>query len=580
MGKAPMSQANLLMKARRMYMGNGPSRRLTTLPDRILAASREHKSEEVIDQYYAWRKNAKVLQMQTPPMGRVVYNTVLTACERLSFWSRALAVLRDMTLIGSLQQPRHSRTLPDAMSYNATLGACATAHQWEATLDLFLEMQQFLSPDAISYSAVIESCVKARKHGMAQLFSKWSQPCLDTSLSKIQADKTSLRYRYVVLSTLVRRQLWAEAVCLLWRSVQLGRPLDTDLLNLGISAYHRGQKTGVALKLLREAGSVLGGIQLPPANLDTFKLAILSLPSRSPFLTLQAFPADSMNGPGWQVALEILETASCSRLQPDMQLFNCVAGACSRAYSWHAALGVLKASRHHCLKWDIFAYRAVLHASARHSTGSDVNIRALWRQLHKQKLQPDSITFGAAIGLCERSHRWVESLDLLNCMPCPNAVSLTSVIAACAAGSAWAVAVHLFWDMPSRWGFRPHAANMVNVLHALGKGFHWQEACNLLFELEWADENIVSWQHYFAAADACGQAGRWQEALNLLFERMPQDVGPPPSYRFSAAISACKNALVFASTRGTSAAELRSASIWESALALFASGLETTDGQV
>ena len=538
-------------------------------PDCILAASRQRNDEEVIFQYDAWRQGSggnTSIQAGRPVVGKLLHSAALAACERLSLWSKAAAILQDAALRGALQPD--SRPLLDLVSFNLVLGAYAAAHQWEAALDLFIDMQRTVTPDASSYAALMEGCRSARKYHIVRIASKWSKQCFEETLSKINDKRASSRYCYLSLKTLVKRQLWSEATHLLWQLAHAGRALDTELLNIAISAYGHGQQARFALKLLDKAGARLGTLQLPSANLDSFKLAAMSVPVPSVFS-----PSSSL--PGWPEALMILEEASHSRLQPDMQIFTIVAGVCSRAHSWQAALKVLEAARHRCLEWDIFAYNAVLQASARYSVESDVNFKKVWRQLHHQQLSPDGITYGTAIALCDRSHKWAHALHLLSEMQHPTAVCLTSILSACARGSAWELAVHLFWTMPGQWGFRPHAANMVNALHALGKALRWQQACALLSELEWANEHI-SWQHYFAAADGCGEASEWQRALQLVLEKLPGKFEPPPSYRFSAAIGACKSGLVFLEASGKSTAELRSSSIWETALTLFWSGLEET----
>ena len=208
-------------------------------------AAKQPSDEEFLEVYDSWRhgKVGKVPPSALQPAsadwllaskGKVLHNTVLAACGRLHRWAKALAILRDMELFGALRPGR--RGLMDKFSYNATLGACASAHQWEAALELFLEMQRSVTPDAISYSAVIEACKGARKQGVAQLASKWSEPCLQATVSEINRDRTSPRYRYAVLSTLLRRQLWSEALGIFWH-VAHARPLDTALLNMAISAY-------------------------------------------------------------------------------------------------------------------------------------------------------------------------------------------------------------------------------------------------------------------------------------------------------------------------------------------------------
>ena len=563
-----MVQTALLLRTCRRYSigplnARGSSNHRSNFHKCIVAASRQHNYEEVLAKYDAWVRSGSLQK----PEEAFVHRRALTACERLGLWSKALAILREVTVLEALQ-PRPSPQRLNLFVYATTLGACSAGSKWEASLDLFFEMQHSVAPDLLSYSAVVESCRSARQHVIGQLLATWFEPCLQTTLSKISDAKEAPWYLRVTLATLVRRQLWSEALDLFWQvGLAAKQSDDTKLLNIAISAHQRGQQARNALKLLQHAGGWLGPIQLPPANSNSFVKVATSL---SPQCDV------AFNQPAWCVAVQLLEQAAWARLQPDSHIFTAVASACSQAHAWHAALQVLEASQRQCLEWDNSVYSALLHASNRNSLTSDLNFRSLWRQLHAQKLQPNVVTYGAAIGLCERSHRWVDALHLLREMQCPNATCLTSVLAACAAGSAWAIAVHLFWTMPPACGFHHEAANSVNFLHALGKAFHWRQACSFLSELRWAVERGGSWQHYFAAADACGQAGQWQHAMHLLLEELPWDAPVPASYRFSAAISACKSALALASDKGNGSAELRSSSIWEMALVLFSAGVEKT----
>eukprot|EP00438_Fugacium_kawagutii_P005446 Skav215015 [mRNA] locus=scaffold966:85245:89552:+ [translate_table: standard] len=270
--------------------------------------------------------------------------------------------------------------------------------------------------------------------------------------------------------------------------------------------------------------------------------------------------------------------AALPRRRP-LRTYNTLASACSRGHAWVQASRFLNLAVDQGLPWDLFSYniaiqvqRPVSHRSAGGSSLMMLLSTSEWRsaamlgghrplrpcdsQLQRQGLEPNGVTFTAAIGACERAGRWELALDFLRRLrqagPVKRdggrvspvgAITSNSVMAACATGHAWAEAVK---DM--LLAGTADAASLSNVLKAFRTTSQWQKAGRvavLLFEaVQVADmpRKAASWHHYVSVAEACSLQSSWQQALWLLFHAAPPT--DAADYRFSAAISACKNALV------------------------------------
>ena len=61
----------------------------------------------------------------------VIYNSLISACEKGEQWQRALAFFDEMKL---------ACVVRDTISYNATISACGNGGQWQRALSLLSEM--------------------------------------------------------------------------------------------------------------------------------------------------------------------------------------------------------------------------------------------------------------------------------------------------------------------------------------------------------------------------------------------------------------------------------------------------------
>ncbi|CAL1160098.1 unnamed protein product [Cladocopium goreaui] len=127
------------------------------------------------------------------------------------------------------------------------------------------------------------------------------------------------------------------------------------------------------------------------------------------------------------------------------------------------------------------------------------------RDMERNGVSPDVITYNAAIMALSRNKRWKEAIELVaemwSVQITPDVISYTSAISACASTG------------------------------------HWKEALQLLAEMERAgiraDVRIFN-----AAVNACAQAGESARALQLL-DSMPERKLAPDVITYNAAINAC-----------------------------------------
>lgn len=112
--------------------------------------------------------------------------------------------------------------------------------------------------------------------------------------------------------------------------------------------------------------------------------------------------------------------------------------------------------------------------------------------------------------------------------------------------------------------------------------YHFMQSPKCVFS------EATSWHHYISVAESCSLQSSWQRALWLIFHS-----ALPPEFRFSAAISACKNAMVKGRAYpvglwklislwiGTIDASLvgdtEAADLWQKALALYAASQSQED---
>ena len=159
----------------------------------------------------------------------------------------------------------------------------------------------------------------------------------------------------------------------------------------------------------------------------------------------------------------------------------------------------------------------------------------------KYGVDPDVITYNAAISACEKGWQWERALELLEEMKSsgiePDVISYSAAISACEKGGQWERALELLEEMKSR-GIEPNVISYNAAISACEKGGQWERALELLEEMKsrGIEPNVIS---YSAAISACEKGGQWERALELLEEMKSRGI-EPDVISYNAAISACE----------------------------------------
>eukprot|EP00434_Breviolum_minutum_P039728 symbB.v1.2.035291.t1/scaffold4714.1/size36000/1 len=127
------------------------------------------------------------------------------------------------------------------------------------------------------------------------------------------------------------------------------------------------------------------------------------------------------------------------------------------------------------------------------------------RDMERNGVSPDVITYNAAIMALSRNRRWKEAIELVEEM--------------------WAVRI------------TPDVISYTSAISACANTGHWKEALQLLAEMERAGIR-ADVRVFNAAINACAQAGESERALQLL-DSMPDRKLMPDVITYNAAINAC-----------------------------------------
>ena len=170
------------------------------------------------------------------------------------------------------------------------------------------------------------------------------------------------------------------------------------------------------------------------------------------------------------------------------------------------------------------------------------------------RLEPDAITFSAALSACEKGVEWVRALNLLEEMlqqrVAPTAVTQGAAVAACEKGRQWQKAQALL----GRVGLTVVLCN--SMMAACDKGGRWEEALRLLGQMQQASQLRPNAMVYTSLASSCGRAGRWEQAVTFAREALRRDLegrgdptaadeprGRQAAVSFVTAVTACGGAL-------------------------------------
>lgn len=310
---------------------------------------------------------------------------VLSELEGGHLWREALRWLQEATL---------RRVQLDSMCYNAAIGACRRAAQWELALVSLREMRRerhggLGGPDFATYSSVIRG-VGAR----------WVLALALLGESLILGATRSMNV--FVLGAALRScregRQWQRALAVMEAAVEARSALDVLACNTALAACEEGRhwQACVALVAAMKHGSlpyrVVGG-----PNVVSFNTAM----------------AACARGRAWTSALELLQQMCHVGPKPDIASFLAGIAACDWAGLWREALALLAVLPQHSLVPDDAVFATATSAVAR---------AAQWRHalalLEKSGGVGDAsatkaVQYNAAIAACERGRHWSCALDLL-----------------------------------------------------------------------------------------------------------------------------------------------------------------------
>merc|ERR1719468_924677 len=111
----------------------------------------------------------------------------------------------------------------------------------------------------------------------------------------------------------------------------------------------------------------------------------------------------------------------------------------------------------------------------------------LFAAMGQAVVEPDTITYSAAISACEKNAEWRMALDLFAAMGRalvePNAITYNAAISACEKAAEWWMALDIFAAM-GRAVVEPNAITYSAAISACEKAAEWQKALSLFCALQ------------------------------------------------------------------------------------------------
>eukprot|EP00438_Fugacium_kawagutii_P001690 Skav202604 [mRNA] locus=scaffold2348:134102:139813:+ [translate_table: standard] len=211
----------------------------------------------------------------------VACSAAISACEKGSFWQRALTLL-ELACVESVQ-----RTV---VCYNAACSACEKGKSWQATLALLASTA--LQPNVITYNAAISAGKQTNQ--WIQSLSVFSQLCWRFYPDTITCNS--------IIAAFDRR--WQEAVQLLMFLQIQGLKANVVTFASTIQACSKAKEWQQALQLLVESQRL--GVQTDPVMYNTL-----------------------LRGCPLQTACGVLADMRAGAMQPSMLAYDVVMQACS-----------------------------------------------------------------------------------------------------------------------------------------------------------------------------------------------------------------------------------------------------------
>ena len=168
----------------------------------------------------------------------------------------------------------------------------------------------------------------------------------------------------------------------------------------------------------------------------------------------------------------------------------------------------------------------------------------LLRGMAQKRVDPDVISYNAAISACEKCAEWERALEFFNEMKevgiRPDVYSYSSAISACEKGSQTDTSLSLFAEMKSE-GIRPDAITYNSAIAACGKGGadYTDTALSLLAEMK-AEGIQPDDYSYNSAITSCEKGGaKYTDTALSLFNEMKEAGVKPDGVTYTTITKAC-----------------------------------------
>lgn len=208
---------------------------------------------------------------------------------------------------------------------------------------------------------------------------------------------------------------------------------------------------------------------------------------------------------GWLAAAQFLEGLNKKELRPTVVSYGACRRTCERSTQWQRVFCLLQETGLHQIEIS-----NVLVSTAINSCEA-WQWKEVLQLLGKPKVEPDLISYSAAISACGKAKQWMLALCLLresqNLALEVNIVTYNAAITAC--DDSWQRALQLFTECRST--MRRSIVSYNAVMAACETAHCWAWCLAFLDAL--ATPDVVS---FSTAISACGKAGEWRRALEVL----------------------------------------------------------------
>ncbi|CAE7304160.1 EMB2654 [Symbiodinium natans] len=407
-------------------------------------------------------------------------NAVLDALRTAGKWPLVLHLLSDMSaaklwLMPGLFLPKSFLPVPNAMSFNIAISACADAALWQPSLALLGDMnRRKTTPSAVTFNAAILVCGQSNHWQQAlQLF------------EELQEHPTLQANQVTYLS--IMQALSKAKVSQLPRILRLLNDMRRRKMNPGVEVF------SAAITACGDQGKfdTIAGLLKDMVQTGIVPNTVVLNAAMSAYIDCgQLKQADGLFGEMPQYSV-----------QPDLESYNTLLKGASKEGLWEFALQVLESIRSAKYAPDVISYTAAIHACREGVLWREA-VHLCW-EMRSQSIRPDTMALGATINVCAASTHlhsltadeglsrgsWAFALGLfgeakLRGLPL-STVFLNNALQACAMASEWEASLGLVEDLASpQPNLEPSLVTSNLHLAALCTGHQWQHALDCL-EREW-----------------------------------------------------------------------------------------------